>query len=155
MGGGGIIINRDEPSPLGMALLQMFEDYSEMAYQDQHGVWTCGWGHTGPDVKQGTTCSEAEAEAWLKADIGAAVGAVKQVASFLTHQHQFDALVSFTYNVGVQAFARSHLLTCLKNGQLDLAAEQFEAWVHVGAVSNKGLIRRRRVEKALFLDGGV
>lgn len=139
-------------SPLGRAVIQLFEDYRDTAYPDQHGVWTCGWGHTGPEVKCGTTCTEEEAQEWFTQDIQHAENAVIAYTGVLS-QHQFDALVSFSYNAGTGAFAQSTLLKLLNARQISQAADEFLKWDHIDGKPNSGLLRRRRLERALFLDG--
>lgn len=139
-------------SPLGRAVIQLFEDYRSIAYQDQRGVWTAGWGHTGPDVKEGTTCTEDEAQDWFTEDVQHAEHAVSAYTGVLS-QHQFDALVSFAYNAGTGAFAQSTLLRLLNARQISQAADEFLKWAHVAGQPNAGLLRRRKLERALFLDG--
>lgn len=139
-------------SPLGRAVIQLFEDYRDVAYQDQHGVWTCGWGHTGPDVKESTTCTPDEAEEWFTEDIQHAENAVIAYTGVLS-QHQFDSLVSFAYNAGTGAFAQSTLLRLLNARQISQAADEFLKWDRIVGKPNAGLLRRRRLERALFLDG--
>src|SRR5579859_7320750 len=84
-------------SAFALALLEFIEDYSPVAYPDQHGVWTCGYGHTGLDVKEGTTCTPEQASAWLAADVGAAEHSVNFSVHSVLRQHAFDALVLLTY----------------------------------------------------------
>ena len=139
-------------SPLGCAVIQLFEDYRDVAYRDQHGVWTAGWGHTGPDVKEGTTCTMDEAQEWFAQDIQHAENAVIAYTGVLS-QHQFDALVSFAYNAGTGAFAQSTLLRLLNGRQISQAADEFLKWDNVAGKPNAGLLRRRTLERALFLDG--
>jgi lysozyme len=136
-------------SPLGLAVLEFFEDYRDTAYQDQHGVWTCGYGHTGPDVHQGTTCTLEQADVWLRLDVAHAETAINQLGEL--GQHQFDALVMFVYNVGVTAFEGSTLHRLLDAGDDAAAAQEFLKWNHVNGEPNIGLTRRRHVEQALFL----
>lgn len=149
-------------SPLGIALIQFFEDYSEKAYRRfPSEPWTCGWGHTGVEVTQTTTCTPKIALAWLISDTSVAAGAVtKDVKAALT-QHQFDALVSLVYNLGQvvlehrsgEVWVESTMLKQLNAGQVAQAAEGFLEWDRVSGVVNKGVLRRRALEKALYLDG--
>lgn len=139
-------------SPLGCAVIQLFEDYRETAYRDQGGVLTIAWGHTGPDVKEGMTCTQDEAQEWFTQDIQHAENAVIAYTGVLS-QHQFDALVSFAYNAGVGAFAQSTLLRLLNARQISQAADEFLKWDKVAGKPNSGLLRRRKLERALFLDG--
>lgn len=137
-------------SNLGLAILESLEDFREEAYRDSGGIWTCGYGHTGPDVKQGTTCTPEQADVWLRMDVSHAEQVVTQLGEL--GQHQFDALVLFVYNVGAQAFHDSTLHTLLDAGDDAAAAQQFLKWNHVKGVENAGLTKRRRIERALFLS---
>jgi lysozyme len=133
----------------GRALIQSFEACKLYSYQDQRGVWTIGWGHT-LGVVPYQTCTQAEADAWFVQDTQAAVNAVTRTVDVALTQNQFDALVSFTYNVGVGAEASSTLLKLLNQGKFGLAAAQFSFWNHVDGQVDAGLTRRRAAEQALF-----
>jgi lysozyme len=141
-------------SPLGLAIIEQFEAFESQAYKDQRGVWTCGYGHTGPDVTETTSCTLDQGNAWLASDTSHAQQAVTAGISAPLPQHAFDALVSLVYNIGAGAFDSSTLRAQLNTGTpLVTAADQFLAWDHVSGVPNAGLLRRRRLERALFLDG--
>lgn len=139
-------------SPLGIAIMQFFENYRPNAYYDQHGVPTIGYGHTGPDVQMGMTCTLDQALAWFAKDLAWAERAVTDLVTVPLTQHQFDALVSFTYNAGRGALASSSLLTSLNAGDMSAVADMFLAWDHIQGVVNTGLQRRRVLERALFLE---
>lgn len=134
----------------GLALIKGFEQCRLIAYQDQHGVWTIGWGHTGPEVHEGLQWTQAQADGALEADLQAAVSAVNRSVRVAVNQNQFDALVSFVFNVGAEAFAGSTLLRLLNGGYPNLAASQFPYWDHVDGVENNGLLHRRDAEQQLF-----
>ena len=137
----------------GLALIQSFESLRLKAYQDQHGIWTCGWGHTGPDVNAYTVCTPEQADAWLMTDTENAVRATNHVVTAPINQNQFDALVSFTFNVGAGSEAHSTLVKLLNNGySTSSVANQFLIWNKVAGVPNAGLSRRRAAERALFLS---
>lgn len=138
-------------SDLGLACLQFFEDYRAQAYQDQHGVWTCGFGHTGSDVTEETVCGLQYALQWLRNDVLTAESAVTRLASRPLTQGEYDALVSFTYNVGEGAFSTSTLLRLVNQHSPDAQAE-FLRWDHVAGHENTGLMRRRLLERALYLS---
>ena len=78
--------------------------------------------------------------------------AVNDSVTALLNQNQFDALVSFTYNVGIQAFKDSTLLRLLNKKNYRGAAQQFERWVKAGKKTLPGLVSRRKEEKELFLS---
>lgn len=133
----------------GLALTRLFEGDVLRAYQDQHGVWTIGYGHTA-GVHPGQTITQQQAENLLGADIQAAVHCVNQYVAVKLTQAQFDALVDFAFNVGTGNFRSSTLLRKINAGQFPEAAAQFNLWDHCGGVVNAGLLRRRKAEAAEF-----
>jgi lysozyme len=138
-------------SSAGQQLIESFEGLKLTAYQDMVGVWTIGYGHTGADVRPGLSISAAQAEALLAADLGRFEQGVARLVTFLLNQHQFDALVSFSYNLGLGSLQNSTLLKLLNSGDVAGAAEQFLRWDKAGGVQVAGLLRRRQAERALFL----
>jgi lysozyme len=140
-----------ELSPAGLKLIEQFEGCRLEAYQDSGGVWTIGYGHT-IEVSGGMTCTQDRADQWLQEDSQRAVDCVGENVHIDLTQHQFDALVSFTYNVGCGNFASSTLLKKLNGGDVEGAAEQFERWCKVKGQVVAGLLRRRQAEKAMFLE---
>ena len=135
----------------GLALLKSFEQCRLSAYRDSAGIATIGWGHT-DGVKMTDTCSQDQADRWLVGDVQAAVNACDANAPKNLTQNQFDALVVFTFNVGVGAEAHSTLLAKLNAGDMAGAADEFLKWNHAGGVVVDGLTRRRQAERALFLS---
>ena len=93
------------------------------AYKDGGGVWTIGYGHTGSDVREGLTIPLSEAERLLTRDLRVAEGHVNDAVKVKLTQNQFDALVSFTYNLGGGAFRSSTLLKLLNAGDYEWALE--------------------------------
>jgi lysozyme len=137
---------------LGACLIKSFETLALVAYRKfPHEPWTAGWGHTGPDVTQGTTCTAAQADIWFTADTARAVAAVNRLVFVELNQNQFDALVSFTYNLGVAALAHSTLLERINDERWRLASVEFLRWDHVGPDEVEGLKKRRTAEAALFI----
>jgi lysozyme len=136
-------------SPGGLKLIEDFEGLRLVAYQDLGGVWTIGYGHT-RDVCVGQTCTQAEAEAFLVADVAAAETAVSSYVHVPLNQNQFDALVSFTFNVGAGAFAASTLRKCINAGAFNLASDEFLKWDRIGPVDNLAMRNRRDAERYLF-----
>lgn len=143
-------MNDYEYSSAGLALTRSFEGLRLAAYQDSAGVWTIGYGHTGPEVRAGQHITEREAEALLRADLGTAVKCVRQAVKVPLAQHQFDALVDFCFNAGRGNFLGSTLLHEVNRGEFGSAAAQFGLWVHAGGRVISGLVRRRAAEAALF-----
>ncbi len=142
-------------SPSGIDLIKRFEGLELEAYQDIAGVWTIGYGHTGDDVEPGMKISERDAEELLKRDLRPREQAVDNAVKVSLNQNEFDALVSFVYNVGVGAFRGSTALKRLNRGDRVGAADALTWWnkATVGGVLREvmGLTRRRASERALFL----
>ena len=135
----------------GLALTQQCEGLKLTAYQDSVGVWTIGYGHTGPDVHKGLTISAEHAITLLKKDVSAAVATVNKLVTVTLKQNQFDALVDFTFNVGPSQLSSSTLLRKLNGGDFAGAAEEFLVWVRAGGQVLPGLVARRKAERAMFL----
>ncbi len=142
-------------SERGIGLLKSFEGLELEAYQDIAGIWTIGYGHTGDDVEPGMRISEREAEALLRKDLRPREDAVDRFASVSLNQNEFDALVSFVYNIGANAFGGSTARKRLNRGDRIGAADALTWWnkATVGGVLREvfGLTRRRAAERALFL----
>lgn len=137
-------------SKSGEQLTEQFEQCRLTAYQDSKGVWTIGWGHTGPDVYEGLVWTQEQADAALLRDVQSAVSCVNCHVNVPLTQHEFDALVDFTFNVGCGAFAGSTLLKLLNAGDYHGAAGQFERWDKCGGKVLAGLLRRRIAEENEF-----
>ncbi len=120
--------------------------------------WTIGWGHTGT-ARAGMVITEAEAERLLKSDLGWAKAAVHKEVDVPLSQEQFDALVSLTFNIGGANFARSTVVRRLNAKDYRGAADAFLRWdkqrnKRTGRLEVlKGLVRRRKHERDLFLKG--
>lgn len=135
----------------GEDLIKSFELLALTAYPDSGGVWTIGWGHV-PAI-EGQTCTAEQAEVWFDEDVRDATESVSAHLRTNCTQYQFDALVSFTFNVGEGAEAHSSLLRFVNQRQWALAAAEFPKWDHVNGKVVGGLLRRRIAEQALF-EGG-
>ena len=137
----------------GINLITSYEGCYTKAYWDKYGrVWTIGYGHTGPDVFEGKTISNAEADELLKKDLIEFESYVnnKAFVPFKLNQNQFDALVSFTYNMGQGNLKK---LVAVRN-MTQIADELLEYKCSKGKVL-KGLLRRRTEERKLFLSGNI
>lgn len=139
----------------GLQLIQHFEGFSKTIYRCQAGIPTIGYGHAlreGESFPHGIT--QFDAEILLQQDIRIAEDAVTRLCPVNNlQQHHYDALVSFTYNLGAGALQRSTLRRNILRGDLPRATEQFMAWVYAGGKRSKGLVLRRQAEKALFSRG--
>ena len=134
-----------------VSLVKSFEGFRDKAYQCSAGVWTIGYGTT-DGVEPGDRITPQEAEVWLKTDFGAFAAEVDAAITVSVTQNMFDALVSLAYNIGTGAFKNSTLLRLLNEGQANAAADQFDKWVSAGGRKLPGLVRRREIEKQLFLS---
>ena len=139
-------------SSAGVDLIKSFEKCKLKAYRDPVGIWTVGWGDTGPDVHEGMEISQEDADSRLARKLASFEDAVNKAVTVPLSQHQFDALLCFTYNCGAEALRMSKLLRLLNAGQYADAADQFLRWNHAGGEVLAGLTRRREAERALFLS---
>lgn len=142
-------------------LIKSFESCRLQAYLDSKGIPTIGWGHT-QGVQMGQTCTQAQADAWLVADIHEAEAIVRSAVTVPLTDNQFGALVSFVYNIGggrkgvkdglveLVGGGQSRLLKYVNSGDFENAAQQFKKWVRSGGMVLAGLARRRDAEEALF-----
>jgi len=136
-------------SQTGIDLIKRFEGLRLKAYRDAVGVWTIGYGHTAT-AKQGQRISAERAEELLKRDVETFERGVMHKLKVSVSQSQFDALVSFAYNVGEGALAKSTLLRKLNAGDRQDVPPEFDKWVKAGNITLSGLVRRRKAERALF-----
>jgi lysozyme len=136
----------------GLAFIKKHEGCRYHAYLDSGGVPTIGVGHTGLEVRLGMEIDDEEVDRLLRLDVETAEKCVNNCVRVPITQSQFDALVSFTFNVGCGALGKSTLLKHLNDGQDDLAAREFTRWVKVRSKVVAGLVKRREAERDLFLS---
>ena len=141
-------------SEKGIAIIRRFEGLELEAYDDGGGVLTIGFGHTGSDVYLGLKIDEEEAIRLLKFDLLVAEECVDESVEVQIGQCEFDALVSFVYNVGCKAFKSSTLLRLLNAGNKEAARAQFSRWNKDNGKVLAGLTNRRAAEAHLFGEGG-
>ena len=135
----------------GIALIKEFEGLRLKAYKCPGGVWTIGYGHTA-GVKPGMVISEAQAEEYLMADLIASEKYLNDLRLAI-NQNQFDALISFIYNVGTGNFSRSTLLRKVRaNPQGNSIMDEFLKWVYSKGHVLPGLQRRRLAEMKLYFS---
>lgn len=143
----------------GLEFIKRFEGLQEKAVKLSDGSWSVGYGHV-RSAHEGKEVSEKDAEALLQYDLQEVEEVINSQVLTPLNQNQFDALVSFAFNIGLESFEQSELLGSLNEGQLLRAAESMEQWrkARVGGklLVVDALVRRRAAEKALFLtpDGG-
>ena len=145
-----------QTSEKGIALIKQFEGCKLTAYQDSVGVWTIGYGWTQPvdgkPIRAGMTIKQETAERLLKTGLVSCESDVSRLVKVDLTQGQFDALVSFTYNLGARSLSTSTLLRKLNAGDYAGAADEFLRWNKAGGKVLNGLTRRREAERALFLS---
>jgi len=142
-----------EISQAGINKIKRHEALRLRAYQDEGGKWTIGYGHLivpGDGLNKNSLITAAVAEQLLKRDLAAAESAVNSYVKVTISSNQYDALVSFVYNVGAGAFLKSTLLRKLNAGDYAGAAAQFPRWQFTGGKRSAGLLARRNRERALF-----
>jgi lysozyme len=143
--------NRLVTSTKGRSLIKKWEGLRLEAYLCPANVWTIGYGHTG-GVLKGQTVTEAEANDLLTKDLKRFEDAVNFMVKVTLNQNQFDALVSFTYNVGTGALSTSTLLTQLNKGNYTCVPAQLRRWNKAGSRVLEGLKKRREDEVKLWLQ---
>ncbi|EMB8996680.1 lysozyme [Enterobacter asburiae] len=145
-----------QTSDKGIALIKQFEGCKLTAYQDSVGVWTIGYGWTQPvdgkPIRAGMTIKQETAERLLKTGLVSYESDVSRLVKVDLTQGQFDALVSFTYNLGARSLSTSTLLRKLNASDYAGAADEFLRWNKAGGKVLNGLARRREAERALFLS---
>ena len=147
-------------SDQGLNLIKKFEGLAKVdddgmvvPYRCSANVLTIGYGHT-KGVKKNMRITKQEAEGFLRLDVKDSEAAVKNLVTVPLTQNQFDSLVSFVFNLGQGAFAKSTLLKKLNAGDYAAVPAQLMRWnkARVGGVLKalNGLTRRRSAEAALF-----
>lgn len=137
-------------SEKGIELIKSFEGLRLEAYLDSVAVPTIGYGHT-RGVKLGQTITQEQADALLEEDIHEFELAIQRLVHVNLTQNQFDALVSFTFNLGIGSLKQSTLLKKLNAGDITGAANEFNRWVYAGGKKLTGLVKRRSAERLLFI----
>jgi len=140
-------------SQRGLSLIKSFEGLRLQAYQDSVGVWTIGYGAT-RGVKAGMSITKEQAERMLLNDVQRFEPEIERLVTAKLSQNQWDALTSFTYNLGAANLESSTLRRLLNAGDYAGAAEQFTRWNKAGGKVLPGLVRRRAAERELFLAAG-
>jgi len=144
---GGII--KMNISNEGLSLIKKFEGCELEAYKCPAGVWTIGYGHT-KNVREGMTISKEQADNMLLNELDEYCEYVEKAIKVNLEQCQFDALVSWTYNLGSTNLHESTMLKVLNEKDYEEVPNQLKRWNKVSGVINDGLIRRREAEALLF-----
>jgi lysozyme len=134
----------------GLNLIKKFEGFSPTVYNDVAGKPTIGFGHLIKPNESFTSIDIPTATQLLADDAKIAVSGVNKCITASLNQNQFDALVSFCYNLGVGALINSTLRKKLNAGDYDSAQAEFMRWVFAAGVKQQGLVNRRNAESELF-----
>jgi lysozyme len=137
----------------GLKLIMGFEGFSNTIYLDEAGLQTIGYGHLILPHKKFSFkngISKIDAESLLKQDVQLAENAVARLIKVPLTNHQFDALVSFTFNLGAGALQRSTLRHKVNRQEHDAVPAEFMRWIYANGRKIPGLIRRRTAEAELY-----
>lgn len=138
-------------SHVGITLIKSFESLRLEAYRCPAGIWTIGYGHTA-GVRRGDRIDERKAEQLLAEDLRQFEDVVNRECPGI-NQNQFDALVSFTFNVGTGNFLKSTLLKCVKANPENVNIRyELSRWNKANGTVLSGLIRRRKAEADLYFS---
>lgn len=138
-------------SAKGISLIKSYEGLELEAYQCPAGVWTIGYGHT-KGVRPRMSIDEKTAEKYLLQDLGEFEKSVNTLVKVPLTDGMYDALVSFTFNLGASNLAQSTLLKKLNLRDYGNAANEFPKWINAGGKPMLGLLKRRIEERKLFLS---
>ena len=138
----------------GIALIKQYEGLRLTTYKDAVGITTIGYGHVENPIPPGgtRTITAEDAEQILREDLQRFEHDVNNMLTVEVTQNQFDALVSFAFNLGPANLKSSTLLRKVNSGDFNGAAEEFPKWNHAGGQVLAGLTARRNAEKTLFLS---
>ena len=135
--------------------MKQWEGLRSKAYRDAGGVWTIGYGHTAaagsPVPRRGQVITESDAELILLRDITQDERAVENSVKVKLNDNQFAALVSFTFNVGIENFKKSKLLKKLNAGNYDAVPTELTKWTKAEGKKIQGRINRRAGEAGLWV----
>jgi GH24 family phage-related lysozyme (muramidase) len=141
-------------SDKGLKFIMNYEGCRLTAYKPvaAEKYWTIGWGHYGPDIKEGQKITQAQADQMFRNDIQGYVAGVLKLVKVPINQNQLDALCSFAYNCGVGALQKSTMLKYINAGDFQSAANEFPRYCHgAGGIMLQGLLNRRNKEREVFL----
>lgn len=144
-------------SAAGFVAIKQSEGLSYTAYPDPGtggAPWTICYGHTGPEVYPGLKVTQAQCDTWLREDVREAEDALRKHVRVPLRQGQWDAYVSFIFNVGEPKFAASTMLRKLNRGDYVGSCKEFPKWVYANKRVLKGLVVRRYEELETCLKGG-
>lgn len=143
---------RDWPASCATQFIEDFEGRRLVAYRCSAGVWTIGVGHTGPEVHEGLTITDAQADEWLASDIRKVADDLSRYINHDVTKGQYIALISLAFNLGSYGVITGcpKLLYKLNSGDIEGAALEFLDCDRAGGKRVPGLTRRRQAESKLF-----
>ncbi len=146
---------RKKVSSSGIELIESFEGLRPRAARLPDGRWTIGYGHT-QSAREGLEVTADDARLLLQWDLRPVEAMVDVLVQEPLNQNQYDALVAFAFNVGLEAFRDSEVLKCVNEGRFVEAACALDLWRKAEVIGGDplvldALIRRRAAEKKLFL----
>jgi len=152
-----VVSNFGRLKNIAVDLIKRFEGLRLNAYQDTGGVWTIGYGTTiypnGEPVRQGDTITSAQAEMYFRHDLQTFAQGVSDLITSNVNDNQFSALLSLAYNIGLNAFKNSTILSMVNSNPNDSGIEQqFLRWVYVNGNVVQGLVNRRTEEANLYFS---
>lgn len=148
-----MIASVEDITALAAPIIAKFEGCRLEAYQDVAGIWTIGYGQTGPDIAEGLVWSSLEATQMLQVSVGELVHDLLPLIEVELPISAIPPLVSLVYNIGIEAFEHSHVLKYINANELTLAANAILSWDHAGGKVRPILEKRRKEERELFLAG--
>ena len=156
-----VLTGGKKPSSAAFDIIMTFEGLHKVtgadsvtAYPCPANVWTIGYGATGPGILPGVVWTKAQCEERLQDDVTEfSAGVAKLLGDSKTTQHQFDALVSLAFNIGLGGLTKSTVLRKHKAGDYAGAADAFAMWNKGGGRILPGLVRRRAAEAELYMQG--
>lgn len=139
-------------SAMGLELIREMEGLRLSPYRVGSGRLTAGYGHELADEEKRISwpIDKQKAERWLQDDVMIAEKCLEETIEAPLQQHEWDALVSFVYNIGSGAFRKSTIRKRINAGDWKGAANQFERWIYANHEVLPGLIMRREVERMMF-----
>ncbi len=136
----------------GLILIRDFEGFYPVPYRCPAGLWTVGYGHVLAPHEPIETITRSQAEVLLAADVRRSEWSVSALVNVAITQSQFDALVSFVFNVGAGAFERSTLRRVVNREDHEAVPGQLMRWVYARGRKLPGLVRRRFEESMLYAN---
>lgn len=135
-----------------LALIRRFEGCRLVAYLCPAGVWTIGWGATGPDVKKGLSWTQEQADRRLEGDaLLYSLAALKASPCLAAHPEIHHTIADFCYNLGLGRYKASTLRKRIDAGDWDGACDEIVKWVFGGGKKLPGLVLRRQAEAAVIV----